>query len=234
MLVHYTKFIKSQAMAVFRHCERTNQNYENENIDLTKTKYNYNLGPNGNQWDKMTNRLNELQYRKQKNNITLCSWVVTAPTNLPEEKQKEFFKIMYGFLSKKYGLENVVSAYVHKDEAGPGHMHFLYVPGTRDNKLSASQTTNRSVLKKIHDEAQTLIDKYLGHEYLLRADDPEERAKDSVPVKTLKKALSALETKIEEARIEMGFNFEEMAAQKRIIENLSLEREQIKEDRDKE
>lgn len=203
--MNYTKFTRAQAMAVFRHCARDNKHYGNENIDHARTHENYDLGPGGNQWGRMEDRLKELTYRKQKNNTVLCSWVITAPKNLPEDKKKEFFKLMYDFMATKYGPDNVVSAHVHMDEAGPGHMHFLYVPGTQDMKLSAKRTTTRETLQHIHDEAQRVVDKYLGHDYLLRADDPAERAKKSVPVRDMKKALVALQTQIEAQRIENDF-----------------------------
>ena len=215
--MHYIKFIKTQTMPMFRHCARENEHYSNENIDRERTHLNYNLGPGGNQWGLMEDRLKQLQYRKQKNNIVLCGWVITSPSNLPPEKQKDFFKIMYDFMAKKYGQENVVSSFVHMDETNP-HMHFLYVPGTKDFKLSASKTTNRITLQNIHDEAQKEIDKHLGHEYLMRADNPEDRAKEKSPkVEVFKQALNALESKNEIAQIENDFMNEEIDNQTRII-----------------
>ena len=131
---------------------------------------------------------------------------------------------MYDFMAKKYGLENIVSAYIHNDEGGPGHMHFLYVPGTKDLKLSASKTTTRATMQMIHDEAQEELDKYFNHQYLLRADNPEDRAKDTVPVEVMKKALAALEdklneaqAKLEEAQIEIDFAHEKINNQNKII-----------------
>ena len=190
-------------MPIFRHCARQNEHYSNENIDPARTHLNYNLALPGDQWGRMQDRLKQLTYREQKNNIVLCSWVITAPANLPEEKQRQFFKIMYDFMVKKYDENNVVSSYVHLDESGPGHMHFLFVPATPDNKLSASKTTSRLVMQGIHDEAQQEIDKYFNHQYLLRADNPEDRAKGSVPVETMKKALVNLDNEVKEQKEEI-------------------------------
>ena len=209
--MHYIKFNKRQVMPIFRHCARQNENYSNENIDPARTHLNYNLAPPGDQWGRMQDRLKQLTYREQKNNIVLCGWVITAPANLPEEKQRQFFKIMYDFMSKKYGENNVVSSYVHLDESGPGHMHFLFVPATQDNKLSASKTTSRLIMQNIHEEAQQEIDKYFNHQYLLRADNPEDRAKGSVPVETMKKALAVLDDEVKE--------------QHQAIDNLEVEKE---------
>ena len=217
--VHYIKFNKSQAMPMFRHCARKNEHYSNENIDPSRTHLNYNLAPGGNQWGRMQDRLKQLTYREQKNNIVLCGWVVTAPANLPEEKQRQFFKIMYEFMCKKYGENNVVSAYVHKDEAGPGHMHFLFVPATPDNKLSASKTTNRILMQNIHEEAQQEIDKYFNHQYLLRADNPEDRYKHKSPkVDVYKETLNSLELKNEIAKLDNEFYENRIQHQQRVME----------------
>ena len=80
-------------MPMFRHCARQNEHYSNENIDPSRTHLNYNLAPSGNQWGRMMDRLKQLTYREQKNNIVLCGWVVTSPANLPEEKKKDFLKL---------------------------------------------------------------------------------------------------------------------------------------------
>ena len=227
--MHYIKFTKSQAMAIFRHCGRENDNYSNENIDTSRTSQNYNLGPSGSQWGHMMDRLKQLTYREQKNNIVLCSWVITTPKNLPQEKQKDFFKIMYDFMSKKYGVQNVISAHVHMDEITP-HMHFLFTPGTKDLKLSASKLTNRITLQNIHNEAQNVIDKELGPQYRIVADTAEERAKGSAPVEKLKKALNSLETQKEMQEIEFQYLQDKINNQKAIIKKQHNEMQALKQD----
>ena len=55
----------------------------------------------------------------------------------PDKEQVErlFFERTYRFLCDRYGEQNVISAYVHKDEKTP-HMHFAFVPVTEDKKQS--------------------------------------------------------------------------------------------------
>ena len=65
----------------------------------------------------------------------LCSWVVTVPKDVPEAEYEKFFHATYDFLEKRYGRENVVSAYVHMDEITP-HMHFAFVPVVYDKRKS--------------------------------------------------------------------------------------------------
>ena len=235
--MHYDKFKGVGVQGVFRHCERYTDKdgnyikFSNENIDKTRTHLNYNLGPQGNQYQRMKERLSQLEYRKQKNNTVLCGWVLTAPKNLEGEELERFFKRSYKFLEGVYGKENVVSAYVHMDEASP-HMHFLFVPGfheqtiDKDTKevikdrwtLSAPKLTDRGVLARIHDDLQKEIDQEFGsHKYLVRSDEVEDRAKGSVPVELMKKALSSLEDKAELLQIDCDYYKQKIAQQERVI-----------------
>jgi hypothetical protein len=213
--MHYQKFKTSGIQGVFRHCERykdtkTNEylKFGNEDIDTSKTHLNYNLAPDREmtQYQYMKKRLGELTYREQKNNIICCSWIVTAPKNMNDSKElKNFFTRCYKEFCHIYGEENVVSAFVHMDETSP-HLHFLFVPATLDNKLSASRTTNRKLLQHIHDDFQNAIDDEFGpNKYRIVTEEPEERAKGSAPVNQMKKALQSIETKIEFDNLEIDF-----------------------------
>lgn len=208
--MHYDKFKTAGVQGVFRHCERYAKdghyiNFSNENIDTSRTHLNYDLGPGGNQYQRMKERLSQLSYRKQKNNTVLCGWVLTAPKGLEGEELERFFKRSYKFMEALYGKENVVSCYVHMDEGRP-HMHFLWVPGTQEKKLSASTVTDRKVLSKIHDDLQKEIDReFGGHKYLVRSDDVAERATGSVPVDEFKKIMRELETRCELLKMDVEF-----------------------------
>jgi hypothetical protein len=88
----------------------------------------------------------------------MCSWVVTAPEDLKPEQEKEFFQESYRFLEAKYGRENVVSSYVHKDEVTP-HMHFCFMPVVSDRKrggfkISAKECVKRTDLEQFHEKLQ--------------------------------------------------------------------------------
>ena len=79
--------------------------------------------------------------------------------NIGPEEQKRFFLEAYNILSDKYGRENVISATVHLDEKAP-HMHFKFIPITKDHKLRGGELTNKPHLSELHTiVAQRLKDK---------------------------------------------------------------------------
>jgi hypothetical protein len=124
-----------------RHYERAkdeNGNYHkfgNLEIDESRSHLNYNLASEQNisQLDFIKQRLSEAKCLKRDDVNIMCSWVVTAPKELPEIEHRKFFEESYKFLSAKYGEQNVVSAWVHADETTP-HLHFAFVPVVHDKK----------------------------------------------------------------------------------------------------
>ena len=97
----------------------------------------------------------------------MCTWVVTAPQDLPEAEQAAFFKAAFDFMAARYGQENVISAYVHMDETTP-HMHFAFVPVVEDKKkggfkVSAKERIDRKELRSFHQELEQAVSDVLGH-----------------------------------------------------------------------
>lgn len=144
----------------------------NENIDPTRTHLNYNLAPehDGGQIAFMQKRLSEVKLQKRADVNVLCDWVVTLPVDEkfkrfnPEIQRIEtikFFRATYDFLERRYGRENVVSAYVHMDEKTP-HLHFAFIPVTEDKKkggfkVSAKEVLSRSDLRTFHTDLQKAL-----------------------------------------------------------------------------
>lgn len=59
----------------------------------------------------------------------MCSWFITLPKHLKDiNHKKNFFEKYYKFLNDKYGEQNVISAYVHKDDTNP----YIYYLNKRD------------------------------------------------------------------------------------------------------
>lgn len=131
--------------------------FGNQDIDTRRTGQNYNLAPEHNQLDFIHQRLSEVYCMNRKDVNVMCSWVVTAPEDLKPEQEKQFFQESYAFLESKYGRENVVSSYVHKDEKTP-HMHFCFMPVVSDpkrgQKISAFECVKRKDLEIFHEELQ--------------------------------------------------------------------------------
>lgn len=174
-MAHVAKFAAGAVGNMCGHYGRTEGDgvrRSNENIDPERTHLNYNLAP---QHDRgqiafMQKRLSEVKLQKRADVKVLCDWVVTLPTDekfqrlKPEVQQKEmerFFRASYDFLEKRYGRENVVSAYVHMDEKTP-HMHFAFVPVAEDRKkggfkVSAKEVLSRSDLQTFHADLQKAL-----------------------------------------------------------------------------
>lgn len=165
--MHLEKYTKSQTGQLQKHYQRPlDRDYSNEKIDLSRTHENYNLAPDrGDISQYLDNRLSEIKHLNRKDINVMCDWIVT----LPQEKdysgdERQFFKASYDFLSNRYGEQNVLSAYIHKDETTP-HMHFSFIPVTVDKdgkeKLCAKEVIDRKELKTIHKEMQHYLEKEL-------------------------------------------------------------------------
>lgn len=178
-MAHMMKHTKASCGHMFAHFDRRAEHISNENLDRTRTHLNYNLATHQqmDQGEFVRQRCSEVHCQNRKDVNVMVSWVVTAPKDLPEREYKPFFEASYDFLKKRYGLENVVSAYVHMDEVTP-HMHFAFVPVVRTfkqdrknpdistewNKVSAKECVNRYDLQSFHEGLQRHVSKALGHE----------------------------------------------------------------------
>lgn len=165
-MAHIEKYTRNGTANLFAHFDRTLSNNSNKDIDPARTHLNYNLAPKGlTQNEILKNRLEQVKVLKRKDVNVLCSWVVTLPKDF-KGNEEDFFKATYDFLEAKYGRKNVVSAYVHKDEAQP-HLHFAFVPVVLDKKkniekVSAKECVTKNDLMTFHGELQRHLEKVLG------------------------------------------------------------------------
>lgn len=143
--------------------------FGNQEIDTARSHLNYNLAPERkSQSEFIKQRCSEVYCHGRKDVNVLCSWVVTAPKDLDPAEHDKFFKSSYQFLEDRYGKDNVVSAYVHKDESGQPHMHFAWVPVAFDVKrqrqtVSAKMVIARKELQEFHPALQKHLEAELGH-----------------------------------------------------------------------
>lgn len=169
-MAHLMKFNKASCGHMFAHFDRSAENISNENLDRTKTDLNYNLATHQlmKQGDFVKKRCSEVHCQNRKDVNVMCSWIVTAPKDLPVQEQKQFFQSSYDFMQQRYGKENVISAYVHMDEIQP-HLHFAFVPVVYDKKkerykVSAKEKVTRYDLQTFHSGLENYLEKELGHE----------------------------------------------------------------------
>jgi tetrahydromethanopterin S-methyltransferase subunit G len=154
-MAHVAKYGKGAIGHLAKHYERAkdeNGNYirfNNQSIDLERTELNYNLAAHqkDTQGDFIRRRCGEVRCLNRDDVKVMCSWVVTAPQELSEDEHRRFFEESYNFLSNRYGIENVISAYVHMDEVQP-HMHFAFVPVAVDTKREGFKVSAKDVITK--------------------------------------------------------------------------------------
>lgn len=172
-MAHVAKYTRGAIGHLTKHFERaTNEigeyiKFSNQDIDTSRSKLNYNLAPERNQLEYIHERIEQVQCLKRKDVNVMCSWVITAPKELPEEYQKDFFKLCYEFLKNRYDPQekNVISSYVHLDEISP-HLHYAFIPIVFDEKkkkekVSAKELITKKDLQTFHTDFQKFIDEKL-------------------------------------------------------------------------
>lgn len=168
-MAHLAKFSRGALGHMLGHYSREKKHLP-DNIKPELTHLNYNLAANyqpQSQIDFIRQRLSKVKVQNRADVNVLCDWIVTAPKSLPREELRLFFKSTHDFLANKYGKENVVSAYVHMDEATP-HLHFAFIPVVPDKKkggykVSAKECITLQQLKSFHSELQNYLENELGH-----------------------------------------------------------------------
>lgn len=141
------RFQKHKASAVSgieAHNERTKTEYKsNPDIDLSKSKDNYNLIKRNSGYRELIKKLIAIhKCRTRKDSVVLVETVVTASNEFFKKKSKkeirEFFEYALEFFKKNLTEGTIISAAVHMDETTL-HMHLCFVPITKDHRLSAKE-----------------------------------------------------------------------------------------------
>lgn len=170
-MAHVAKHTKAAAGHLCAHYDRSAEHISNDKIDSARTNENYNLAPRRDvgQVGFINQRCGEVRCHNRKDVNVMCSWVVTAPKDLPEQDNRRFFEETYKFLAARYGGEqNVISSYVHMDEVTP-HMHFAFVPVVADRrrdgyKVSAKEVVDRTDLRTFHEDLEQRLAGVFGRE----------------------------------------------------------------------
>lgn len=171
-MAHKQKYTKGAVGHMFQHYDRTKTVPELECPE--NTCMNYNLADADQpkrQLDFLHQRLSEIKVLNRKDVNVMVDWVVTLPQSLKNnniDDEQRFFKETYKFLNDRYGKENVISAYVHKDEITP-HMHYAFVPVVEDKKkggykLSAKEAITRQDLRTFHKDLSDHMKNIFGYD----------------------------------------------------------------------
>lgn len=198
--MHMEKYKREAVSGVTKHNARVweGRGFERENIDNGLIGLDYNLAPErGDAVAWVNSRIDALDLKRapRKDAVRMCEWVVTLPRDVPEAEARAFFGSAYRTLAAEYGEGNVVGAWVHLDEPGARqHMHFDFVPVTKDGRLSARDIMTRQHLRQMHPKVQEAAERDLGHavHVLLPEEEREARAGMYVGLPEYKAARDAL------------------------------------------
>ena len=154
-IIRNIKYKRENLKGIYRHNERKNKNYSNDNIDKERSYLNYSIKSPKYRYDKEFDRLKEKYNLKGQiktvSNIA-CEYIITSDKQffeeIGEEETKRYFQIAYKFVSeyKNLGEQYIMSAKVHMDEETP-HMHLIFLPvvhttdkkGNNIDKLACSE-----------------------------------------------------------------------------------------------
>ena len=143
-IIRNTKYKRENLKGIYRHNERKNKNYSNDNIDKERSYLNYSIKSPKYRYDKEFDRLKEKYNLKGQiktvSNIA-CEYIITSDKQffeeIGEEETKRYFETAYNFVAeyKNLGEQYIMSAKVHMDEETP-HMHLIFLPvvHTQDKK----------------------------------------------------------------------------------------------------
>ncbi len=169
-IVRVQKFSSGSVKGIEIHDRREKEgvSHTNKDIDWSRTDQNYDLhsAQNSSFQKAVKNRISQLHLSKavRKDAVVMAQVLVTSDHEffewMPPQEIQKFFSDSYHFLADRYGAENIVSATVHLDERTP-HMHFNFVPVTKDGRLSAKDILTRKSLI----EQQTAFFEQVGKKY---------------------------------------------------------------------
>ena len=209
-IIRNTKYKRENLKGIFRHNERRNKNYSNENIDKEKSYLNYSLKSPQYSYEKEFDRIKEKYNLKGQiktvSNIA-CEYIITSDHDyfegIGEEETKRFFETAYKFVSeyKDLGEQYIMSAKVHMDEQTP-HMHLVFLPviHTTDKKGNSIDKLACSEFWKVKDSYRQVQDAFYKYMVengfnLQRGLPKEETGREHYSVEEYKKITNFKQTK---------------------------------------
>lgn len=140
-MAHIAKYKAPSVGHMLAHYRRDRSSLERDNIDPERIKNDLVVGhytnkdgklvvgrvepregePNWGTVESRIERVNKAQKAAgkratRKDAVVMADVVVTLPDNVRKGDEDRFFRLTYWYLSKKFGIENMMGGYVHKDE----------------------------------------------------------------------------------------------------------------------
>lgn len=137
--------------------------------------------PNWGTVERRIERVNEAQKAAgkratRKDAVVMADVVVTLPDNVRKGDEDRFFRLTYWYLSNKFGIENMMGGYVHKDEVlkdgtpARDHMHVPFTP-ILDGRFNYKKMCPRSFYQSMHKELGDYLEGRMGYRPAIELDE---------------------------------------------------------------
>lgn len=192
-MAHIAKYKATSVGHMLAHYRRDASSMERDNIDPKRVKndmvvahYTNKDGqlvvgrvvpregePNWGTVQRRIERVNEAQKAAgkratRKDAVVMADVVVTLPDNVRKGDEDRFFRLTYWYLSNKFGIDNMMGGYVHKDEVlkdgtpARNHMHVPFTP-ILDGRFNYKKMCPRMFYQNMHRELGDYLEKRLGY-----------------------------------------------------------------------
>lgn len=192
-MAHIAKYKATSVGHMLAHYRRDASSMERDNIDPKRVKNDMVVGhytnkdgqlvvgrvvpregePNWGTVQRRIERVNEAQRAAgkratRKDAVVMADVVVTLPDNVRKGDEDRFFRLTYWYLSNKFGIDNMMGGYVHKDEVlkdgtpARDHMHVPFTP-ILDGRFNYKKMCPRMFYQNMHRELGDYLEKRLGY-----------------------------------------------------------------------
>lgn len=192
-MAHIAKYKATSVGHMLAHYRRDASSMERDNIDPKLVKNDMVVGhytnkdgrlvvgrvvpregePNWGTVERRIERVNEAQKAAgkratRKDAVVMADVVVTLPDNVRKGDEDRFFRLTYWYLSNKFGIDNMMGGFVHKDEVlkdgtpARDHMHVPFTP-ILDGRFNYKKMCPRMFYQNMHRELGDYLEKRLGY-----------------------------------------------------------------------
>ena len=192
-MAHIAKYKATSVGHMLAHYRRDASSLERDNIDPKRVENDMVVGhytnkdgqlvvgrvvpregePNWGTVERRIERVNEAQKAAgkratRKDAVVMADVVVTLPDNVRKGDEDRFFRLTYWYLSKKFGIDNMMGGFVHRDEVRKDgspvrdHMHVPFTP-ILDGRFNYKKMCPRSFYQTMHGELGDYLEKRMGY-----------------------------------------------------------------------
>lgn len=200
-MAHIAKYKATSVGHMLSHYRRDASSLERDNIDPSRVKNDLVVGhytnkdgklvvgrvrardgePNWGTVERRIERVNEAQKAAgkratRKDAVVMADVVVTLPDNVRKGDEDRFFRLTYWYLSNKFGIDNMMGGYVHKDEVlkdgtpARDHMHVPFTP-ILDGRFNYKKMCPRSFYQSMHKELGDYLERRMGYRPAIELDE---------------------------------------------------------------